>query len=72
MKESYLTRGIFYGIVGLILTIFSLCVYFLEIPFMSESIKFPCTGCLVAIAISNVVKCIISLMFHYDATYYPF
>ena len=72
MKESYLTRGIFYGIVGLILTIFSLCVYFLEIPFMSESIKFPCTGCLVAIAISNIVKCIISLVFHHDTTYYPF
>ncbi len=70
MKESYLTRGIFYGIVGLILTIFSLCVYILEV--FPESITFPCTGCLVAIAVSNIVKCIISLAFHYDATYYPF
>lgn len=70
MKESYLTRGIFYGSVGLLLTFVSLCVYFLKI--FPESIKIPCTGCLVAIAISNIVKCIISLAFHYDATYYPF
>lgn len=72
MKESYLTRGIFYGIVGLILTAISICAYFLDISFIPEAIKFPCTGCLVALAISNIVKCIISLVFHYDATYYPF
>ena len=72
MKENYLTRAFFYDIVGLILTVLSFCAYFLQISFIPESFKLPCTGCLAALAICNYAKCGVSLAFHYVTTHYPF
>lgn len=72
MKENYLTRAFFYGIVGLILTVLSLCAYFIQIPFIPESFKLPCTGCLVALTICNYVKCGVLLAFHNANNHYPF
>lgn len=72
MKESYLTRAFFYGIVGLILTALSICTYFLQIPFIPESLKLPCTGCLVALTIYNYVKCGVLLAFHNANNHYLF
>ena len=72
MKENYLTRAFFYGIVGLILTALSICTYFLQIPFIPESFKLPCTGCLVALTICNYVKCGVLLAFHNANNHYLF
>ncbi len=72
MKENYLTRVFFYGIVGLILTAISICAYFLQISFIPESFKLPCTGCLVALTIYNYVKCGVLLAFHNANNHYLF